>query len=209
MRITVFGSTGQVGQQIVRQALYQGHQVRAFGRNVYSTPFPDDKNLERFKGALFDETEVSHAIKGSDVVLSALGGAFDGTDKARSLGIRIIVEQMKKNGVNRIISVGGKGQLDTADGTLLMDSPDFPDIFLPVSREHRQALEYLQGSGLDWTFICSPDIINGDATGEYHVSPNMAPEPDHNRVFTGDLAMFMLHEMEKKQFNRMKVGISS
>jgi len=98
MRITVFGSTGQVGQQIVRQALYEGHQVRAFGRNVYTTPFPDDKNLERIKGALFDEDQVSHAIKGTDVVLSALGGAFDGTDKARSLGIKNIIEQMKKSG---------------------------------------------------------------------------------------------------------------
>ncbi|MFN8245258.1 MAG: SDR family oxidoreductase [Ferruginibacter sp.] len=209
MRITVFGSTGQVGQQIVRQALYEGHQVRAFGRNVYTTPFPDDKNLERIKGALFDEDQVSHAIKGTDVVLSALGGAFDGTDKARSLGIKNIIEQMKKNGVGRIIALGGKGQLDTADGNLLMDSPDFPEIFLPVSREHRQALEYLQESGLDWTFVCSPDIIPGDATGEFRTSPLVAPEPDHNRIFTGDLALFMLNEMVKHQYSRMKVGISN
>lgn len=209
MLITVFGSTGQVGQQIVRQALFRGHRVRAFGRNVYTTEFPDHENLERFRGALFDEEEVSHALKNTDVVLSALGGAFDGTDKARSLGLQNIIRQMKKNGVSRIIAVGGKGQLDAGDGKLLMDDPEFPEIYLPVSLEHRKALESLEGSGLDWTFICSPDIHAGEATGTYHTAALTAPDPDNNYVYTGDLAMFMLNEIDKKQYLRTKLGISS
>lgn len=209
MLITVFGATGQVGQQIVRQALYRKYRVRAFGRNVYTTDFPDDDQLERFKGALFDEQEVSEAVKGADVVLSALGGSFDGTDKARSLGIKNIVTQMKKNGVKRIIAIGGKGQLDGPDGKLLMDAPDFPEIYLPVSLEHKKALEILQGSGLDWTFICSPDIIPGDATGDIHTEALIAPTPDNNRVYTGDLALFMLNEIEKPRYSQTKLGISS
>ena len=41
-----------------------------------------------------------------------IGGAMDGTDKSRSLGMKNIVQQMQRAGVDRIISVGGLGILD-------------------------------------------------------------------------------------------------
>ena len=45
MIITIFGATGTVGKELVKQALFNGHQVRAFGRNVFTAGFPEDKNL--------------------------------------------------------------------------------------------------------------------------------------------------------------------
>ena len=73
-----------VGKQLVKQALYMGHHVRAYGRNVFTENLPEDDNLELIQGALFDEKQVFNAIKGCDAVLSALGGNFDGTDVTRS-----------------------------------------------------------------------------------------------------------------------------
>jgi putative NADH-flavin reductase len=58
MILTIFGATGMVGQQLVKQALYMGHTVKAFGRNVFTSNFREDKNLELIQGALFDEKEV-------------------------------------------------------------------------------------------------------------------------------------------------------
>jgi len=43
--LIVFGATGMVGKQLVQQALFKGHHVRAFGRNVYTTDFLETKNL--------------------------------------------------------------------------------------------------------------------------------------------------------------------
>src|SRR5665647_929915 len=115
MQIIIFGATGTVGKQLVKQALYKGHQVKAFGRNVFTADLPKDDLLELVQGALFDEEQVYKAIKGCDAVLSSLGGDATGADVTRSLGMKNIVAQMQKAGVHRIVAVGGMGSLNADD----------------------------------------------------------------------------------------------
>lgn len=209
MHIVVFGATGQVGKQIVKQALFNGHHVKAFGRNVFTEFSTEEKNLDLIKGGVFDEGEVLHAVKGCDAVLSALGGSFDGIDKSRSLGIKNIVAQMKNAGVKRIVALGGMGILNFDENTLLIDTEDYPKQYIPVGNEHRKAYEYLNNSGLDWTFVCSPDIINEEATGEFITNTNYPPEPNKYKINAGDLALFMLGELKHNDFVGMRVGISA
>lgn len=209
MILTIFGATGMVGRQLVKQALWKGHTVKAFGRNVFTELNMDEKNLQLVKGALFDEKDVLHAVKGSDAVLSSLGGDFSGNDKTRSLGMKNIIAQMEKAGVKRIIGIGGMGVLQADETTLLIDTEDYPKQYLPVGKEHQQAWEYLQASKLDWTFVCPPDIINEEATGNFNVEANYPPEINKYRITAGDLAMFMLAELEKNEFVKQRVGISA
>lgn len=211
MTIVVFGATGQVGLQLVKQALWKGHTVRAFGRNVYELLDMEEAkdNLQLVKGALFDEEDVLKAIKGCDAVLSAIGGGFDGTDKTRSLGMKNIVKQMEKAGVKRIVAIGGMGVLDGEDGQLLLDSPEYPAEYLPVGLEHKAAYEVLAHSSLDWTFVCSPDIIHAEPTGVFHTSADVMPTAAIPRINAGDLALFMLNEVEKGEFVGKRVGISN
>jgi hypothetical protein len=208
MKIIVFGATGQVGLQLVKQAVWRNHQVKAYGRNVFDIDF-EHENLELVKGALFDEKEVYHALKNCDAVLSAIGGSFDGTDKTRSLGIKNILQQMKKAGVKRIIAVGGAGILNADEHTLIIDTENYPKEYLPVGNEHRKAYEYLLAADPDWTFVCSPDIINGGPTGHYITSRDYAPQPNEGRIYAGDLAQFMLNELEENKFVKARVGISA
>ena len=209
MNITIFGATGMVGKELVKQALHKGFMVKAYGRNVYTAGLPENNNLELVQGALFDEEQVYEAVSGAHAVLSALGGSFDGTDKSRSLGIKNITQQMGKAGVKRIVAVGGKGTLDSAGDDIIMNSPSFPKQFIAVSREHYKAYEYLKASALDWTIVCSPDIIDAASTGLYHTSANVPPLPDNNRINAGDLAMFMINELRENKFLNQRVGISN
>ena len=209
MKLIVFGATGMVGKQLVQQALFKDKQVKAFGRNVYTTDFPDDKNLQRVQGALFDEQEVYHAIKGCDAVLSALGGGFDGSDKTRTLGIKNIIAQMKKTGTKRIIAIGGMGSLNADENTLIIDTPDYPPEYIPVGKEHQKVYEYLNESGLDWTFVCPPNIMNEGATGAYVTAAGHVPTPNKYQINAGDLAMFMLNELENNEYVKQRVGISN
>ncbi|ULQ53590.1 NAD(P)-dependent oxidoreductase [Flavihumibacter fluvii] len=207
MEIVIFGATGQVGRHLVSQGLLKGYKVRAYGRNVHELP-DINKNLQLIKGGVFDEADVYKAIEGVDAVFSVLGGASDGTDKTRSLGMKVISSEMKKAGIKRIIALGGKGVLDAPDGGLLIDQEDYPQEFVPVGREHQKAWEILRDSDLDWTFICSPDIIQADPTGEFITSSNIPPLPDNGRVNAGDLALFMLQEQERNEYIHQRVGIS-
>lgn len=208
MKLIVFGATGQVGIQLVKQALWRGHEVKAFGRNVFELKL-EDPHLELIKGALFDASEVFHAIQGCDAVLSVIGGAIDGTDKTRSLGMKNIVEQMKKANLTRIVALGGLGILNASENRLLLDEEDYPKEYLPVGNEHRKAYEYLLASGLDWTFVCSPDIRNEGPTGNYITNKDYPPEPNKYIINAGDLAQFMLNELEKNEYVKSRVGISA
>jgi uncharacterized protein len=210
MTVSIFGATGMVGKRLVHQALNKGHKVIAFGRNVYNTDFHSSDKLELVQGALFDEKQVYDALANSDAVLSVLGGAVDGTDKTRSLGMKNIVEQMQKAGVQRIIAVGGLGCLNLEDDQdIIMNTPSYPKAFLPVGREHYKAFEYLKDSNLSWTFVCPPDLIDAEPTGIYYTKANYLPSPNNNRINTGDLALFMLAELDKNEFLHQRVGISN
>ncbi len=209
MNLIIFGATGMVGKQLVKQALLKGHHVKAFGRNVFTELNMEEKNLELIKGALFDEGEVSNAIKGCDAVLSALGGGFDGNDKTRTLGIKNIIAQMKKNTIKRIVAIGGLGVLNFDENILLLDREDYPKEYLPVGLEHKKAYEYLKESDLDWTFVCPPNIIDHEVTGLYITKANYPPEPNNNKIYAGDLAMFMLNELGRNEYVKERVGISN
>ncbi|MBZ5856640.1 NAD(P)-dependent oxidoreductase [Flavihumibacter profundi] len=207
MEIVIFGATGQVGRHLVSQALLKKFKVRAYGRNVHELS-DTNKDLKLVKAGVFDDLDVLKAIKGCDAVFSVLGGAFDGTDKTRSLGIKTITAQMKKAGVNRIIALGGKGILDAPEGGLLIDQEDYPAEYIPVGREHQKAWEFLRDSNLDWTFVCSPDIINAGPSGKFITEANMPPTPDTGQINAGDLALFMLNELDRHEYSKQRVGIS-
>ncbi len=209
MILTIFGATGMVGKHLVKQALLMGHTVRAFGRNVFTSNFAENEKLHLIQGALFDAKEVLKAVKGSDAVLSALGGASDGSDKTRSLGIKNIVAQMEKANVQRLVAVGGMGVLNAPDDTLLIDDENYPPEFIPVGLEHLKAYGILKTSALNWTFVGAPDIVDAEVTGAYRTAADYPPSPNSFRIKAGDLAMFMLNELDKNEYSKKRVGISN
>ena len=211
MIITVFGATGQVGRRVVSMALAQSHHVRAFGRNIESLIDKDlaDDHLTAIKGYVFDEAEVYEAVKGADAVLSALGGARDGADKTRSLGVKNIVAQMQKANVNRIITLGGMGSLKSDEHEYIMNRPGYPAVFLPVSKEHLQVYHLLKASKLQWTFIGAPDILDIAADGNYITSADYPPATGIHKINAGNIADFMLKEITEGRYLQQRVGISN
>lgn len=212
MTITVFGATGQVGKYVVSQALAMGFTVRAFGRSIESLIDKDisSDKLQAIKGYVFNETDVYAAIKDANAVISVLGGAFDGKDRTRSLGMKNIIHQMEKTGVKRIVALGGMGILNAnePEETLLIEQPDYPEQYKPVGLEHLAAFRSLEISGLDWTFVCAPDIIDKAGSRQYITSANYPPLPNHYQIMAGDLADCMLQCIRNNQYIYQRVGIS-
>lgn len=210
MKIIVFGATGIVGKQLVKQALYNGDNVKAYGRNVFTEGLPEDEKLELVQGALFDERHVYKAMKDCDAVLSALeGAANDVNDKTRSLGVKNIVQQMKMTGLKRIVAVGGTGILDAGENGLVMEEEEFPAEHLIVSQEHLKAYRFLKDSDLEWTLVCPFMIVEGGPTGKFSVEVNRIPPGSLSSINSGDLALFMLKELEQNKYLRQRVGISN
>lgn len=211
MHITVFGATGQVGRRIVQQGLNRGFLITAFGRNVESLIDQDNRNdhLIARKGYIFDAGDVAAALDHADAVISVLGGAFDGSDKSRSLGMKNIIAQMKKKGVQRIVALGGLGVLNTPDNEYMVNDPDYPEEYKPVGIEHLKAFEQLNASGLNWTFYCPPNIIDADETGLYLTSVTYPAVAGIGAINAGDLAHAILDTVAKNEFIHQRVGISN
>lgn len=208
MKITVIGANGRTGKHIVEQALAKGWQVVAYLRNKEKLPIVNP-NLSFVEGDAYNSEKISVALQGSNAVISALGQSnITGDVSLMSDGMRHIIPAMEKHNIKRVIAVGGLGALQANENTLIKDLPDFPTAYKNVSEGHFKVFDVLRKTNLDWTFVCCPDLPDGEKTGNYHLRKDFVPKGT-GKIFTGDVADFILNELEENQYLKTRVGISN
>lgn len=162
MRITVFGASGKVGQQVVQLALERGYDVKAF---VHShNPFKDLPGVTVFQGNIKDPEAVERALAGSDVVISALGSWGTKSRNVVSSGMTSIIPAMKKQGISRIITVTGAGAFWSKDKPGLLARGSHALVKLAgrkILEDGEKHLAQLEKSGLTWTCVRSPAMTKG------------------------------------------------
>lgn len=205
--VTIFGATDKTGRQLITHAMAKGWHVRAFARNANEFIERElrSENFVAIKGYIFDEVDVLKAVTGADAILCSVGQSFDGTEKSRSLGMKNIIAQMEKAGVSRLVSVASRGILPDGYGGLVMDRKDFDVKYIPITLEYKQAYNYLKESTLDWTLVCVPPIILGDADNHFVTKSEKSVEGDH--ISAGNLALFMIQEVDRKEYVKKRVAI--
>ena len=203
----IFGATGRTGRRALAQALESGHQVTAFVRDK-SRVSVQSPELSIIEGDVLDSHRVAESIKGHDIVLSALG-KLDAGERVQA--IENIIAAMQLHGVSRIIAIGGVGCLQITETMRYQQSPSFPPFFLKTSLAHWEVCSRLNASNLDWTFVCPPEIPDGERTGRYSAVANYSPAGAGEyggSISTGDLADFMVKEAVARNFLRTRVGIA-
>ena len=100
MKVIVFGSTGSIGQHLIKELAEAGHTVKAFARDPGRLEHEAD-NLFVFAGDVLDPEAVSAAIEGQDAVFCALGAGARGNVRAE--GTANIIAAMNQHGVSRLI----------------------------------------------------------------------------------------------------------
>ncbi|KAF5906631.1 flavin reductase (NADPH)-like, partial [Clarias magur] len=106
MKIAVLGATGQTGQQLITQALQQGHIVMAIVRNPSKLTI-NHENLKVVEGNIFSEESLKPHFTGQDVVMSCLGfqpSFFNGVD-GYTQSMTAILNAMQEVKVNRLIAM--------------------------------------------------------------------------------------------------------
>ncbi len=206
MRLTIFGGTGRVGRRLLEYAARDGHTIRALVRDP--AKLPAGLGGQAVMGDVTDPQAVLRALEGSEVALSALAGAgLQDPGTTLSTGMRNIVAGMKRLGMRRVLAVAGGGILDSPNGGLRSEQPTFPKVFLPTNREHRGTWDALKDSGLDWTLVCCPDIVEGELTRTYRLAADLMPEGG-KKISVEDVAGFMLQQMALTPYIRRRVGIA-
>ena len=207
MKVLIFGSTGRVGKQLVLQALVKKHTVTAFLRNAGNLPFFNER-LTKVEGDVITEEDINNVVPGHDAVIVALGQfKHDGAVSLMSTAAKNILWAMKQNGVRRIIGIGDHGILQHDEITLRKNQKDFPTYLQHVSDDHFRVFTRYERSELDWTLVCPNHIPDGGATGIYRLRTNFQPKMGL-AIRTGDVAHFMLRELEENKFLQTRVGIA-
>jgi uncharacterized protein len=207
VKLAVFGGTGRVGRRIIEYAIAGGDTVRALVRDPARLPAVGP-GLDGAVGDVTDSAAVLATLDGSDVVLSALGGAgLANPGTTLSQGMRTIVAAMRQLGMRRVLAVAGSGILDDPRGSIRADAPNFPAIYLPITREHRGTWDALRESGLDWTLVCCPDLLDGERTDRYRAEVNRLPKGGKS-ISVEDVAAFMLEEARQRRYIGQRVGLA-
>ncbi len=194
MRLTIFGATGGTGGRLLEQALDQGHEVTAVVRAPSRLAVRDHDLLRVIIADVADPVAVAPAVNGADAVVTALGTRGRGPTTLCGDAGRSIVEAMGNAGVKRLLMVSASGMAgDAGDGPLTryVAKP----ILRRVLRHHFADLarceEEIRGSGLDWTIVRPPRLLDKEATGRYRTSEDLNIRSGRT-IARSDLAGFML-----------------
>ncbi|GIN37993.1 MULTISPECIES: NAD(P)-dependent oxidoreductase [Heyndrickxia] len=199
MNIGIIGANGKAGNLILKEAVNRGHQVTAIIRDASKLKEKVDAVIEK---SIFDLT--SDDIKPFDVVVNAFGAPL-GEEQAHVEAGRVLMEALK--GIStRAIIVGGAGSLfvDENETIRVMDTPDFPDIFIPTAKGQGRNLQDLQeSSNITWTFI-SPSAMfdsEGKRTGFYQAGKDhlLVNSIGESYISYADYAIAVVDEIENPQ----------
>ncbi|MFZ1752263.1 MAG: SDR family oxidoreductase [Caldilineaceae bacterium] len=200
MKIVVFGASRGVGYQVVQQALAAGHTVTAFVRSpeAFSLQHP---NLSIFQGDATDAAAVEKAIAGHDAVISALGPTRPPVPQMMERAAKNIVAGMKKHGVRRLVSTTGAGVRQPEDQPKLIDHLIgflLKLVAKDVVLDSAANVRVLQASGLDWTIVRYPRLLDGEKKGSYRVG--YLGKDSGTQISRADGADFVLKELTEQQW---------
>jgi uncharacterized protein YbjT (DUF2867 family) len=197
MRLAIFGATGPLGQELVKQAGARGHEMRLLSRrDIPGGDVPAGATVIR--GDYFAPVSLRETLRGVDAVLSTIGPpqhrktALTPDDFAK--GMRQLVQEMQAANLTRLINVA-------STGTRLGSEPygiwrrlfrGLLRFIAPVVIPGKEAeLRVLSQSGLRWTTI-RPPILKPGRGGTVRAS---ATAPQGIMIDTSVLAGFMLDQL--------------
>ncbi|MEH0546215.1 NAD(P)H-binding protein [Streptomyces sp. B21-105] len=209
MRFTVFGATGGIGREVVRQALDAGHDVTAVVRDPAGLGVTGDR-LEVVRADLADPESLRRAVAGRDAVLSGLGARSRKDAGVAARLTRTVVSALEAEGVRRllVVSAAPVGPEPVADGFLDRTVRGLVSAALKDVYADLRAMEAeLARSATDWTVVRPPRLQDKPVTGRYRTVVGGFP-PKGRFIGRADVAHAMLAMTENAGTVKQGVGVA-
>jgi putative NADH-flavin reductase len=200
-KILVIGASKGIGLEFTRQAASAGHRVRAMARGADRISLNSD-NLEKFSGDALNALDVQSALKNIDIVVQTLGipVGIDMITKPVTLfseATRVLLPEMQKAAVRRLISVTGYGAGDSRASIGCLQRIPFNLLLANAYDDKSIQEDLISASDLDWT-ICRPGVLtNQGKSGNYKVLVKEA-EWRNGVISRGDVADFILCQIDRE-----------
>ncbi len=121
----------------------------------------------------------------------------------------LIIEAMYNEGIQRIITVGTAGilQSEQSPNLLRYQSSESKRRSTRAAEEHHQVYHLLKQSTLSWTIVCPTALQNGEGLRNYRVRQNILPEGGME-ISVQDTAEFTYSQIQAGNFMNSRVGIA-
>jgi NADH dehydrogenase len=161
-KVAIFGGTGFIGSYLTDELLTSNYRIKLLVRNINDALIKN--NTENVNGVLSDASAVNNTIKGSDIVIYAVGIIRENRSKGSTFEklhyeyFKNIVDISKNHDIQKIIyiSANGVSEKDTAYQTTKY-----------------KAEQYLQNNFDIW-LIFRPSVVFGDPRGKMEFMTQLA-----------------------------------
>ncbi|MFC7062664.1 NAD(P)-dependent oxidoreductase [Halobacillus seohaensis] len=205
MKIAIFGATGRVGSRVTQFALAEGHEVQALVRNKEEAKRVIGKAV-LIEGDATNKESIEQTLQGCDLVFSALS-----TDKTFTLSqaTPLIIDGMNEHGINRIITVGTAGILNSRfeKDKYRFQSGESKRRSTFAAEEHAKVYTLLVKSTLDWVILCPTYLPDGESKGLVRHEEIFLPL-DGKKITVEDTALFAFKELINPGYQNTRVGLS-
>ncbi|CAF0770573.1 unnamed protein product [Didymodactylos carnosus] len=200
MKISIFGSTGPTGRELVNQALEKGYKVSTLVRNPLDIVHA---NLTVIKGNIFDIEAVKNVIENSDAVISVLGftpqlfreKSTDIYSKIASL----LVKAMTELNLKKLMFCTSAGVENDPNEIWFYKHILKPLLLQKVYDDMQLAEKIITESSLDWILVRPARMTNGSLTTQFRVSERFR-SPGGTAISRADTAFFMLNQVTDNQW---------
>ncbi|RVX40821.1 putative NADH-flavin reductase [Nonomuraea polychroma] len=177
MRLVVFGATGGIGLEVVRQGLDLRHEITAVVRSASRLPAELHARVDVVEADVMDPDAITPAVKGRDAVITAIGPRGRGPTTVHSASIASIIEAMRRTGVRRLLTVGASGMVaDAGDGLLtryVLKPLVVQRVFGQSYADLAASEELVRASDLDWTIVRPSRLTNAGRTNRYRTARDL------------------------------------
>ena len=211
--VVLIGASGFVGTAILNELLNRGQKVTAIVRDPTKVT-ASNPNLKVVQADVTDTDVLIEASKGKDAVISAYNPGWKNPNiyEETLKNYPLIVDSVKKAGVERLLIVGGAGTLFYAPGKMVMDADDIPAKLLPGIKSLGEF--YLntlrKENDIDWIFLSpAANMTPGERTGKFRIGKDdlvVGVNGDSN-ISVEDYAVAMVDELEQKHHHKERFTI--
>lgn len=203
MTITILGASGRTGKELVDQALAAGHSVHALIRSSDAAP-ANRPRLSIMVGDATNAKNVATASKGSDVVVSVLGG---NESNLVTNTVKAALAASKAAPFKRFILMSSflahKNQLSSVT-KLVSDT-----VLNKQVKDESKSEDLLRSSDLDWTIVYATRLTEDPKTGTVRVAASTETVGARDKIARADVAAWILNEAEHNNFVKKEALITA
>jgi putative NADH-flavin reductase len=201
MKVAVIGASGNIGSVIAKELVGRGHAVTGIARDAGK--IAPGSGVSPVAVDVGDTAALAAALAGHDAVVVAV--------PHRSTDLTALLDGIVRSGVPRYLHVGGAASLEVAPGKLLLDTPEFPDLYKPEATAAAAYLDKLRKvAEPDWTFLSpSAEIGPGERTGRFRLGDDrlLVDADGRSRISYADYAVALADELERPSHSRRRFTV--